>query len=396
MMRDSWRLILGIYLFGVCGSSSVTKIIPLSGNIGAQFGLGSAQFGWLVSIIALPAVLLALASAIVVERWGARNVLIVAAAVGVLADAGYYSAHTMGLVWGLRLIEGVAIVHIYTAAPALLMQMTDGRRRTAAMTIWSTYMPVGTALGLGLGGFFSDGEGWRMAFVAHGAMAFAALLVAVSLPRAATGAAGIGPAVALGDRIKALGTAFSRPDLMAFGLCYLLVISLGIGVNFALPQYLARVRDLSMAQASGMVAATTLAMLAGSMIAGGLLTRNVPLRPLFTAIAAMGSVAGTLVFLPGLSLPVTYLVLAGWFTTSGAAIATLLASLPRVAGEGSLAAGAALVNQAGAVATLVNPPIWLLLAAIAGSVTFGSIMLACWLAAIAITAFLARGMPAAA
>src|SRR5690606_8837866 len=120
-------------------------------------------------------------------------------------------------------------------------------------------------------------------------------LVAVSLPRAATGAAGIGPAVALGDRIKALGTAFSRPDLMAFGLCYLLVISLRIGVNFALPQYLARVRDLSMAQASGMVAATTLAMLAGSMIAGGLLTRNVPLRPLFTAIAAMGSVAGTLV-----------------------------------------------------------------------------------------------------
>ena len=39
MRAGSWASILGIYLFGVCGAATVSKIIPLAADIVPRFGL---------------------------------------------------------------------------------------------------------------------------------------------------------------------------------------------------------------------------------------------------------------------------------------------------------------------------------------------------------------------
>ncbi|HTN60806.1 MAG TPA: MFS transporter [Devosia sp.] len=356
MKSGSWASIIGVYLFGVCGGSTVSKIIPLAGDLTRVFDLSPTEFGWLISFIALPAALLAIPSGIVVDRYGPRRVLIAAAFCGVIADLIYLFGQSMAVFQAARLLEGVAIVHFYTAGPALLMGTTEGRRRTQAMTLWATYMPVGTSTGLLLGGLFAGSEAWRMSFMVHGSLVAVAGALAFLQPRIDKAAAG--PVVGLGARILDLRGAYSRPMLLLLGFAFFLMISMGLGANITFPDYFARVHEITTASASSMVALTTLAMVPGSILAGVLMSSGRKPHHVFAVLGVIGFIVGSLSFVPGFGISVRYLVVTLWFVASGAAIAVLLATLPIVAEPHRRGAAAALINQAGAVATFANPPLW--------------------------------------
>lgn len=356
MKSGSWASIIGIYLFGVCGGSTVSKIIPLAGDLTRVFNLSPTDFGWLISFIALPAALLAIPSGIVVDRYGPRRILIIAALFGIVADLLYVFGQTFALLQAARLLEGVAIVHYYTAGPALLMATTEGRRRTQAMTLWATYMPVGTSTGLMLGGLFAGSDAWRTSFMIHAGLVAIACALAFLQPVAQRAAPG--PAQGLGARILDLRGAYSRPALLLLGFAFFLMISMGFGANITFPDYFARVHDISTASASSMVAITTLAMILGSLLAGILMSTGRKPHHVFTALGTVGFIVGSLCFVPDFAIATRYIVVALWFVASGAAIAILLATLPSVAEPQRRGAAAALINQAGAIATFANPPIW--------------------------------------
>lgn len=357
MKAGSWASILGIYLFGVCGASTVSKIIPLATDIGGTFGLPPANFGWLVALIALPAALFAIPSGIVVDRLGARLVLILGAALAVLANLIYVLAPTLTLVQFARLLEGFAVVHIYTAGPAMLMVTTGGDRRTRSMTLWSTYAPVGTALGLAMGGLFAEGDGWRSTFIAHGLLFALAGLLAFLQPKVAT--ADPAKVTSLGERLADLGRAFMRPMLVLLAFAFFLIISLGLGASVTFPLFLAGAHEIPVQESSSIVAATTLAMILGSFGVGYLLPKGIRPALLFSLVAAGGLVAGALCFFPQLAILPRYGALIGWFILTGAALAAVLAMLPLVAEPGRQGSAAAMINFAGAVATFLNPPLWL-------------------------------------
>ena len=357
MKAGSWWSIAGIYLFGVCGGSTVSKLIPLVDDMARVFGLGAADFGWLVALIAVPAALLAIPSGLVVDRFGPRAVLIVSAALGVAANIVYDLAPSVPFLQLARLMEGAAIVHIYTAGPALLMATTEGPKRISAMTLWATYMPVGTATGLALGGLFAGGENWRMAFTASGALFATVGLLGLLQP--AITVTRTGPRPTLGAQLRALRGAYSRPPLLLLAFAFFLMVSVGLGASVTFPPYFARIHDMPIGAASSMVALATLAMVPGSLLAGYLLAHGVRRHFLFTGLGAIGFCVGSLSFFPDLTLPLRSLVVVGWFVMSGAATATLLATLPIVAEPERRGAAAALLNQAGALATFANPPIWL-------------------------------------
>jgi MFS family permease len=391
--RGSWPAILGVYLFAVAAGATVPKLIPLSGDFARMFGLGPAGFGWLVSVIAIPAALLAIPSGVVVDRFGPRAVLIGGALVAACANLLYIAATSVPMLQVARLIEGAAIVHIYTAGPAMLMGMTECKRRTAAMSVWTTYMPVGTAIALAVAGAFADGPGWHAVFFGHGSLFLVAAAIGFTLPKPDRSAAA--PRRTLAAQLIELRLAYSRPTLLMLAFAFFLMISIGLGANVAFPQYFARVLGLSMGQAASMVAATTLIMVPGSLLAGFVLSRGVKPTTVFAAIAAIGFVAGTMCFVPVLALPSRYLVLAIWFLTSGASVATLMAVLPLVAEPERRGAAAALLNQAAALATFVNPPIWLAFAGTNGWTPFAGLLAIGWSCA-TIAVWLATSMSRAA
>jgi len=384
MKLGSWISIFGIYLFGVCGASTVSKIIPLSGDIGTSFGLAPANFGWLVSLIALPAALFAIPSGLVVDRLGARLVLLLAAAGGVLANLIYYTAPSLGFIQLARLLEGFAVVHVYTAGPAMLMASTDGNKRTRAMTLWSTYAPVGTAIGLAMGGYFAEGDGWRNTFLLHGLLFAVAGALGFLQPKVAPVNL---QSVSIGQRLRDLGAAFLSPKLVLLTLAFFLLISMGLGANVTFPTHLAAVHDISVQASSNMVAGTTLAMVLGSLGVGLILPTGIRPPVLLTVIAACSFAAGALCFYPEVSLGGRSVALFAWFVFTGACMAAMLAMLPMVAEAGRQGSAAALINFAGAAATFLNPPLWLAISATGEWTPFVGLMAIGWaLAAILVWA----------
>jgi predicted MFS family arabinose efflux permease len=392
MKAGSWTSIVSLFLIGVLCAASVSKLIPFSAEMTQHFGTTPTQFGWLISLIALPSVLLAIPSGVLVDRYGPMRVIFAAVAVGAAANFVYLIAPSLTVLHIARVLEGAAICHVYTAVPAFLMATTDGKRRATAMTLWATYMPIGTAVGLLLASHFVGATNWRMAYAIHGALFLLVALLNLrqpGLPDPALGA----PRPTLVQRLADLRGTYSRPALLLFALAFFLMISLGFGANSTFPSYFARIHNVPLAQSSSVLAFGTLLMIPGSLGVGALVAAGLRQATVFTAIGIIGLLAGSLAFYPHLDVPARAVVVAIWFVVSGASISTLMATLPLVAEPARRGAAAALLNLSAASATFVNPPLWLPLS-LGGWLPFAGLMSVGWLVAVAsvwgLTAFHAR------
>lgn len=365
---------MSTYAFGVLGVASVAKFIPLRVELEQVVGATPAQYAWLIALLGIPAAFLAAASGAVVDRTGPRLALWVSGAIGAAADLAYVLAPSVRAFQGARLIEGVALVGTFTAGPALLMATTEGRRRILAMTFWSTYTPTGFTLGLLLGGAFAGSPNWRLTFVLHGALLILATLVAVKLPRLAP----IPSSASAGERLRDLAGAYrSRPSVQ-LAMVFFLVISVGFGANTTFPSYLARAHSLSIAAASKLVAGTTLMMIPGAFVVAYLLTRAMRPARVMAALATGAASSGIALFYPTTAPAAIAPLLALWFLCMGGGPALLLSVLPQVALPQHRGAAAGLLNQASAIATFVNPPIWLGVFASGAWLPFAALVGGCW------------------
>lgn len=354
-----WPSIIGIFLCGILGSASLAKLIPLGADFAANFDTSLADFGFLISLVGIPAALLALPSGLVVDRYGSKIVLLTCCVVGILVNIGYLFSPTLLGFQALRLVEGAVMVFTYTAAPAYLMNTTDGPMRSKAMALWSAYPPIGMTAGLVTGGLFAGTELWRNTFAIHivGYIVVGLLLVLqenVLITQEIK---------TLKQRLKDVGIAYASPTLLLLGGIFLVLICLGLGANTTFPSYFAKTHDLTLANASGIVASVTLVMVLGSFVVGYLMSKGIKPGTLFIAIAVAGMIFGTLSFYSDLSLTARTVAVAGWFVASGAATAAVMTLMPIVTTPEQRAPSAAILNQGGAIATFITPPIWLSLMA---------------------------------
>lgn len=174
------------------------------------------------------------------DRIGRRRMLMTAgAAFGALSVLAAYSA-SAGMLIACRLLLGVAGASLMPSTLALITTMfADARQRALAVTIWSTTMFGGAALGPVLGGVLLDHFWWGSVFlVAAPAIGIVLVLAPVTLPETADPTAGrldIG-SVAL-CLATILPTAWAVKQLAATSLHVVpvviaFVVGLGCGVVF--------------------------------------------------------------------------------------------------------------------------------------------------------------------
>jgi sugar lactone lactonase YvrE/predicted MFS family arabinose efflux permease len=291
----------------------------------------------------------------VIEDFGARGVAeprlaeiqsqVTSGLIGALADLAYYFAPSVRAFQAARIVEGVALVGIFSAGPALLMSTTSGRRRTVAMTFWSTYTPTGFSLGLLLAGAFAGTAVWRGVFAVHGLLMVAAALVALKLPAVPL----VTSSASIAARLLDLGDAYRQWPVVKLAAVFFLIISVGFGTNTIFPSFLARAHDISMPEASRLVAAATLMMIAGAFLVANLLNRGILPRVVMLILGAGAIVCGAALFWPSTPLGATAPLLAVWFLFMGGGPALLLAILPLVAAPQRRGAAAGLFNQASAI-----------------------------------------------
>jgi MFS family permease len=347
----SWLSVALIYLFGVSTTASLSKVIPVLGDVSLHLGATPAQVALLISLFGvLPAILASVAGSIV-DRIGARRALQAVAITGVAVNAAYLAAQSLAGFMTIRVFEGLIAVGAYSAAPALIMATVSDARRGRAMAVWSTYTPVGFSLGLVFGGAFAGTDDWRGGYLMHLVM-FAALLAASwMLPHA--------PAAPATSRAAGLFAAWSQRGPLRLALCFAALVLVGFGMNNVFPEWYARQHAAPVGQASNVLALINLGMIPAGFLAGALLARGMRETRLLAALLLATVVVAVPLFLPGLSPSQRHLAMLGWMLVQGSLIAVVTAGLPRVVADprqGAAAAG--LLSQLAAITAFVTPLIW--------------------------------------
>lgn len=383
MKAGSWGSIWLVYLYSLLCAASISKLIPIEGDIERALGATPEGVGIAISLVSVFSAFAATIGGGIIDRVGARLSIIIASLVVILADVISFFAKTMFVLDLARVLEGFEFIGIMVAAPALIMATTTGKRQVQAMSLWSTYVPTGFGLGLLLAVPFVGSPEWRWTFVVHGAL----FAVAVSLggllpkiPREANAAKPVSPRLG----IKELLSVYGEIGPVRLSISNALLVSVGLGTSTVIPRYFAQTHHVSMATSSAISAFTNLAMIAGAIMAGFALSRGMRTISLYSGVAVMGVIVGFLLYAPWVAFSVAVTMLILWALTTGVASAALMALLPRVVKDPSRGGAAAgLVGQVMAVTNFVTPAIYYHFLGNGSWLYFVALVVVCWFGSLA-------------
>lgn len=348
----SWSSIGLIYLYGVMTSASLSKVIPLLGDIAVHLGATPGQFAWLIGLMTVLPALLASVAGSIIDRIGARAALVIAAMVGVGVNIAYLLTTSLQAFMAIRVVEGLIAVGAYSAAPALIMATAAPARRGRAMAVWSTYTPVGFSLGLVMAGSFSGGEHWRGGYLIHLVLFALMVLAGALLPRSPA-------APASAARPAGLFTVWGQGGPLRLSLAFAALVLMGFGMSNVYPEWFSHQHATSMAQTSRILAVANLVMIPAGFVTGALIARGWRDSRLLAGLMVGAMLLSLPLFQPGVTEPARIMAILCWMVVQGSAIAVVSSALPRVvANPAQGAAAAGLLSQFAALISFATPLIW--------------------------------------
>jgi predicted MFS family arabinose efflux permease len=345
-----WPAIILIYALSVASAMAVSEGVPALGGIAAEFHPRSpAVVGLVMSIPALVVALGGLLTGWIVDRAGDRPMLLIGGLILLAGDAGVIVAPDVPTLLAARVVAGMGYLAMAVAAVTMMMRITAGQRRVAALALWSTVIPASFIVAF-LEGALVLARGWRWVFGMHAGLTAPLLVLGVAaLPRRDLGTVPVSRSAGLGLVLRswgpyALGASFAAAAFLQSGmiavLARLLQVRLGVGEAQVQPFGI-------LAMVFNMV---------GALSVGTLINRGV--KPWIIGLAGAAAAA------------VSTLALADSVSTLGAAIATncvlmlgcgllagMWALLPRVApSPGTMGATSGLVTQITLLGVLLGAP----------------------------------------
>ncbi|WP_290799523.1 MFS transporter [Asticcacaulis sp.] len=343
-----WRPILLLWFTGVLAAAALGKFASLSPVISADLSLSRVEAGWLVSLIETGGASLGIIAGLLIARLGSRKALLYG--MGLLTAGGLIGALIPGL-WTLfaaRLIESAGYLMVVIAAPSLIATVARPQDQGAALTLWSTFVPAGFAIGMGLSGVLLLFTGWRAVLVVWALLAGAALFAAVRTPVVETKSE----------------TRLVWPPLPVWLMCagFGCYTTLFVGLIAMFPLFLTE-QGQSPSVAATVTGLASAATLGGAWAAAQALHRGERAR--WIALCAgllVPAVLACLIFIGGPPLWLAGLIIA-LNAVSGIGSSLVFARLPHMSPGLNVAAANGVLTQFGAGGSLIGPP---LLAAIAG------------------------------
>lgn len=351
-MHRSWFPILTLWLLGILAAAQFAKMSVIAPILRTGFGLSLPQLGWLISLMEVGGAVFGLVSGLALARFGMRSFLLSGLMILSAASLMQAFASTTFLLFLARAIEGIGYVLVVIAAPTAIAATADNTLRPRALALWSTFVPVGIAVGGAITGLAAGMLGMSGVMLFWAAMIAAALPVAMRLPLA-----DIPPTQILFPAAAAWISTFG------FGL-YTVFIS---AVTMLLPSFLIERCGATMGEAAIVAGVASLAVLPGAAAAMWLMRKGDlgMRRTLFFSTLVLFPTVPLVLLLYGdanadLLQIGTISVLA--VAVSGLVPPLVFARLPLLAGAASsedprIAMANGLVTQFGAGGALVGPPI---------------------------------------
>ena len=300
--RYVFILLFLLYMFDYMDRMVIVSLFPY---IKQDWGLSDTQLGLLVSAVYWSILIATLPISILVDRWSRKNCIGMMAIVWSLATVACAFTRSFAQLFVARVVIGVGEAGYAPGGAAMLSALYPKEKRAKMIGLWNAAIPLGSAIGIALGGFVAHRFGWQYAFglVAVPGMAVAVLMFGVRdyetvalVSNGASGQTGAKRPMARGDIVREFT---HKPALILNNLAMAGCVFVTTSLLTWLPTYFHRVEGLDMTKAGLKGSAVMLLAIIGAPL-GGYLTdrwyaRRKSARMLFPAISSLTT--GILLFI---------------------------------------------------------------------------------------------------
>lgn len=166
-------LLFLLYMFDYIDRMVITSLFPF---LKADWNLTDTQCGMLVSAVYWSIVLFTFPVSILVDRWSRRKTIGIMATLWGIATAAGAFTKTFRQLFIVRTVIGVGEAGYAPGGSALLSAIYPQKKRSWMMGLWNASIPLGSAIGVALGGLIAAKWGWRHAL---GLVALPGIIVAI-------------------------------------------------------------------------------------------------------------------------------------------------------------------------------------------------------------------------
>jgi len=166
-------LLFLLYMFDYIDRSVITSMFS---SIERDWGITHTQSGMLMSAVYWAIAILTFPVSLLVDRWSRTKTIGLMAVLWSLATALCAITGNYIQLFMARLLIGVGEAGYAPGGNAMISGLYPIEKRSKMIGIWNASIPLGTAIGVLLGGIIATKLGWKHAF---GLVAFPGLIVAI-------------------------------------------------------------------------------------------------------------------------------------------------------------------------------------------------------------------------
>ncbi len=168
-----FMLLFLLYLFDYADRMVVTSMFT---SIEKDWGITHTQSGLLVSAVYWAIVILTFPISILVDRWSRTKTIGIMAILWSFATALCALTGNFMQLFMTRLLIGIGEAGYAPGGSAMISGLYPVDKRARMMGLWNASIPLGTAIGVLMGGIIAQHLGWKHAF---GIVAIPGLIVAI-------------------------------------------------------------------------------------------------------------------------------------------------------------------------------------------------------------------------
>jgi MFS family permease len=251
----AWVVLFSIYIATLAGPLNQFKVPPLMPVLRDTFKLSYGNAGWLMSIFSIMGIILAIPAGFILQRIGIKATGMIGIGATMIGAGLGALAHTSGLLFFGRFIEGAGSGLLMVVAPAAISLWFPAEKRALPMGIWASAVGIGYFTAFNLAPRLGGGDHWQPVWWTGAAIATAAFVIfgiLFRLPKPeetfeATAQAGV--KIADGRPVRLFKAMVNR-DLWLLGAsfgCFNLIV---LAINSIYTDFLSTVRQYSLADAS--------------------------------------------------------------------------------------------------------------------------------------------------
>jgi MFS family permease len=271
-----FSLLFLLYMFDYIDRMVVSSLTDF---IQQDWGITDTQVGALSSVVYWSIVALTLPISALVDRWSRRKTIGAMATIWSLATAACALTTNFGGLMVARGFIGVGEAGYAPGGTAMISAMYPKEKRSFIMGLWNASIPLGSAIGVALGGIIAANWGWKSAF---GIVAAPGLIIAllffmvkdyktVELVRTkATEKTSVRKRMGKRDLFKEFT---SKPSLLFTYFGFTGMVFVTTSLLWWLDDYFHRVYDIPMDKASPKAALVMLLAIIGAPLGGYLTDR---------------------------------------------------------------------------------------------------------------------------